>query len=164
TGVDPGEIDAVVACDVERRQAQFELDEMRARRTRESKELGRAAHEVRETRRSEMRELGERIAAAERTLNGIEQRLADLMLGLRNIPRPYVPDGTSEADNQIIRQEGEPPTLAFTPSAHWELGEKLGIIDFERGVKLSGTRFYVLAGLGARLQRALITFMLDVKT
>ena len=164
TGVDAGEIDAIVACDAERRRLQFELDEMRARRTRESKELGRMAPETRETRRAEMRELGDRITTGERSLTEIEQRLSELMLGLRNIPRPYVPVGTSEADNRVVRQEGEPAVLGFTPLAHWELGEKLGIIDFERGVKLSGTRFYLLAGLGAQLERALITFMLDLKT
>ncbi|MBV8452633.1 MAG: serine--tRNA ligase [Deltaproteobacteria bacterium] len=164
TGIDEGEIDAIVACDAERRRVQFELDEMRARRTRESKELGRLAPAARESRRAEMRELGDRITTGERTLAEIEQRFSELMLGLRNIPRPYVPAGTSEADNQIVRHEGEPAVLGFTPLAHWELGEKLGIIDFERGVKLSGTRFYVLAGLGAQLERALITFMLDLKT
>jgi seryl-tRNA synthetase len=163
-GVDAGEIDAIVACDAERRRLQFELDEIRARRTRESKELGRMAPEARETRRAEMRELGDRIATRERTLTEIEQRLSELMLAIRNIPRPYVPVGTSEADNRIVRQEGEPATLGFNPLSHWHLGEKLGIIDFERGVKLSGTRFYLLAGLGAQLQRALITFMLDLKT
>src|SRR5581483_1209245 len=158
-GVDPGEIDAIAACDTERRQLQFKLDEMRARRTRESKELGRMAPEAREARRTEMRQLADRIAAGERRLAEIEQRLAELMLGIRNIPRPYVPVGTSEADNQIVRQEGEPAVFGFTPAPHWELGEKLGIIDFERGVKLSGTRFYVLSGLGAQLERALISFM-----
>jgi seryl-tRNA synthetase len=163
-GVDSSEIDAIVACDAERRRLQFELDEMRARRARESKELGRMAPEAREARRAEMRELGNRISAGEQTLAEIEQRLADLMLAIRNIPRPYVPVGTSEADNRIVRQSGEPAAFGFTPLPHWELGEKLGIIDFERGVKLSGTRFYVLAGLGAQLERALISFMLDLKT
>ena len=163
-GVDAGEIDVIVACDADRRRLQFELDELRARRTRESKELGRMAPEERETRRAEMRELGDRITTGERTLSEIEQRLSELMLGIRNIPRPYVPVGTSEADNQLVRQEGEPVTLGFPPLPHWELGVKLGIIEFERGVKLSGTRFYLLAGLGARLERALITFMLELKT
>jgi seryl-tRNA synthetase len=164
TGVAPAEIDAIVACDAERRRLQFELDEMRARRTRESKELGRMSPEVRETKRTEMRELGDRIAAGERTLTEIEQRLSQLMLGIRNLPRPYVPLGTSEADNQVVRQHGEPGSFDFAPLPHWELGEKLGIIDFERGVKLSGTRFYVLVGLGAQLERALISFMVDIKT
>jgi seryl-tRNA synthetase len=164
TGVDKAEIDAVVAVDGERRRLQFELDEMRALRTRESRELGRMAPAAREGKRAEMRELGDRITAGERRLAELEQRVSELMLDIRNLPRPYVSVGSSEADNRIVRQEGEPATFEFAPLPHWELGEKLGIIDFERGVKLSGTRFYVLAGLGARLERALITFMLDLKT
>jgi seryl-tRNA synthetase len=164
TGVDTAEIDAITTCDAERRQLQFELDEMRARRTRESKELGRMTPESRELKRAEMRELGDRVTTGERKLAEIEQRLGQLMMGIRNLPRPYVPVGSSEADNPVVRQEGEPTKLDFAPLPHWELGEQLGIIDFERGVKLSGTRFHVLVGLGAQLERALITFMLDVKT
>jgi seryl-tRNA synthetase len=163
-GVDAAEIDRIVECDAERRALQRELDEMRARRTRESKELGRMSPEDRESKRLEMRALGDRISAGEAKLAEVEQRFNDLMLGIRNIPRSYVPVGSGEADNKIVRTEGEPRKFDFTPVPHWELGEKLGIIDFERGVKLSGTRFYVLAGLGARLERALITFMLDLKT
>ncbi|MEA2678550.1 MAG: seryl-tRNA synthetase [Candidatus Binataceae bacterium] len=163
-GVDPIEIDRVVACDNQRRRLQHELDELRAQRTRESKELGRMAPEEREPRRLEMRALGDRIAASEQKLAEVEAGCIELMLGIRNIPRPYVPVGSGEADNKVVRVEGEPRKFEFTPAPHWELGEKLGIIDFERGVKLSGTRFYLLAGLGARLERALIAFMLDLKT
>ncbi len=163
-GVAAAEIDRVVECDAERRRLQRELDELRARRTRESKELGRMAPEERESRRAEMRALGDQITAGEQQLAEIELRFNDLMLGIRNIPRPYVPVGNGEADNVIVRSEGEPRKFDFKPAPHWDLGEKLGIIDFERGVKLSGTRFYVLAGLGARLERALIAFMLDLKT
>ena len=163
TGVASAEIDAILACDAERRRVQFELDEMRARRTRESKELGRMAPDARESKRSEMRDLGDHITAGERNLVAIEQHLTALTMKIRNLPRPYVPVGTSEADNRIVRQEGELAKLDFSPLPHWELGERLGIIDFDRGVKLSGTRFYVLAGPGAQLERALITFMLDVK-
>jgi len=164
TGVEAAEIDRVVECDAERRRLQHELDEMRARRTRESKELGRMASEAREPRRLEMRALGDQISASEQRLAEVEARFTGLMLGIRNIPRPYVPVGSGEADNKVIRTEGEPRKFDFKPAPHWELGEKLGIIDFERGVKLSGTRFYLLAGLGARLERALIAFMLDLKT
>jgi len=163
-GVDPIEIDRVVECDNQRRRLQHELDELRAQRTRESKELGRMAPEEREPRRLEMRALGDRIAASEQKLAEVEAGRIELMLGIRNIPRPYVPVGRGEADNKLVRVEGEPRKFEFTPAPHWELGEKLGIIDFERGVKLSGTRFYLLAGLGARLERALIAFMLDLKT
>ena len=122
------------------------------------------APEEREGRRAEMRALGDRIGAGEQELAAVEVRFNELMLGVRNIPRPYVPAGSGEADNQVVRTEGEPRQFDFEPRPHWELGEKLGIIDFERGVKLSGTRFYVLVGLGARLERALIAFMLDLKT
>ena len=163
-GVDGAEVDRVLACDAERRRLQFELDELRARRTRESKELGRMAPEERDARRAEMRELGDRISGGEQRLAEVERTFTDLMLGLRNVPRPYVPIGQSEADNQIIRSEGEPAQFDFKPQPHWEIGERLGIIDFDRGVKLAGTRFYVLKGLGARLERALIAFMLDLKT
>jgi len=81
-----------------------------------------------------------------------------------NIPQPTVPSGTGEGDNVVVRSWGEPKGFDFEPKPHWKLGESLGIIDFERGVKLSGTRFYVLKGIGARLQRALISFMLDLHT
>ena len=97
-------------------------------------------------------------------LDSAEKQVEELALTLPNIPRSYVVVGASEADNRVIRTEGTPIEFtAFKPLPHWELGENLGIIDFDRGVKLSGTRFYVLSGAGARLQRALITWMLDVK-
>jgi seryl-tRNA synthetase len=163
-GVDPAEIDQLLDVDVARRRLQGRLDEMRARRTRESKELGRLGVEEREARRAGMRALGDEIAAGERELAALEEQYRERMLSVRNLPRPYVPVGSSEADNKIVRGEGEPPKFDFAPKPHWELGERLGIIDFDRGVKLAGTRFYVLVGLGARLERALISFMLDLKT
>jgi seryl-tRNA synthetase len=163
-GVDPAEVDRLLEIDARRRRLQHELDEMRARRTRESRELGKATPDQREARRSEMRALGERIASGERELAEIERQFELMMLGVRNLPRPSVPVGKSEADNRIKRSEGQPRELSFKPLPHWELGERLGIIDFERGVKLAGTRFYVLMGLGARLERALIAWMLDLKT
>lgn len=163
-GVDPAELDRILETDARRRRLQHELDEMRARRTRESRELGKATPEERERRRAEMRELGDRIGAGERELAEIERDFEQLMLGVRNLPRPYVPAGRSEADNKVMRSEGETRKFDFKPLPHWELGERLGIIDFERGVKLAGTRFYLLVGPGARLERALIAWMLDVKT
>jgi seryl-tRNA synthetase len=162
-GVDAAEVDRVVECDAERRGLQYRLDELRARRTRESKELGKIEPQAREARRAEMRDLGDRIAEGEKRLAEIEARFDDLIKGLRNIPRPYVPAGRGEADNIVVRSEGEVRAPEFKPLPHWELGERLGIIDFDRGVKLSGTRFYVLMGLGARLERALIAWMLDLK-
>src|SRR6202034_1999798 len=120
----------------ERRRLQFELDELRARRTRESKELGRMAPEEREGRRAEMRELGDRIGGGEQKLTEVERQFTELMLGLRNLPRSYVPIGRSEADNKIVRSEGEPAKFDLTPQPHWEIGERLGIIDLQRGGKL----------------------------
>jgi seryl-tRNA synthetase len=162
-GVDEAEIDRVLEADAARRLAQKQLDELRAQRTRESKELGKLTPEARESKRAEMREIGDRISALERHQAEVQQRFYELMLGLRNIPRDYVQTGTSEANNRVVRTEGEPRQFDFAPRPHWELGERLGIIDFERGVKLSGTRFYLLRGLGARLERALIAWMLDLK-
>ncbi len=163
TGLDPAEVDGWLECDALRRKLEHELDEMRARRTRESKELGKATPEERDRRRAEMRELGDRIAAGERELAEIERRSENLFLTLPNLPRPYVPVGAGESENRIVRTEGEPQEFtAFKALAHWELGERLGIIDFERAVKLAGTRFHFLVGAGARLERALITWMLDV--
>ena len=94
----------------------------------------------------------------------LDKQLEELLMQVPNIPQPTVPTGTDEKDNVVVRSWGEPKGFDFEPKPHWKLGESLGIIDFERGVKLSGTRFYVLKGIGARLQRALISFMLDLHT
>src|SRR5579885_431426 len=164
TGVEPAEIDRVLDSDSRRRRLQHELDEMRARRTRESRELGKASPEERDKKRAEMRALGDTIAAGERELTEVERQFEDLMLGIRNLPRPYVTVGKSEADNRVIKSVGTPHEFtSFKPIPHWDLAANLGLIDFDRGVKLAGTRFYVMMGSLARLQRALITWMLDLK-
>ena len=164
TGVAPAELDRVLDIDARRRRLQHELDELRARRTRESRELGKASPQEREQKRSAMRALGDEIAAGEHNLADLERGLSDLMLGIRNLPRPYVTVGTSEADNRVIKSVGAPQEFtSFQPIPHWDLGAKLGVIDFDRGVKLAGTRFYVMVGALARLQRSLITWMLDLK-
>jgi len=164
-GVEAAELQRVIEADARRRKLQFELDELRARRARESKELGKASAEVRDQKRAEMRALGDRITAGERELGELENSCEAMLLAMPNLPRPHVPVGASDADNLIIRGEGTvQPFTAFKPLPHWELGERLGIIDFDRGVKLSGTRFHFLVGAGARLERALIAWMLDVKT
>src|SRR5215472_13355889 len=163
-GVAPAELDRVLDIDARRRKLQHELDELRARRTRESKELGKASPEEREQKRAEMRALGDEIAAGEHDLTDLERAFSDLMLGIRNLPRPYVTIGTSEADNRVIKSVGALQEFtSFHPIPHWDLGIKLGVIDFDRGVKLAGTRFYVMIGALARLQRSLITWMLDLK-
>ncbi|MGC1342219.1 MAG: serine--tRNA ligase [Candidatus Binataceae bacterium] len=164
-GVDGDGLESVLKTDARRRKLQFELDELRARRARESKELGLASPEVREQKRAEMRALGDRITTGERDLSELESECENLLLTLPNLPRPHVPVGKSDADNKIVRTVGAPQEFSsFKPLPHWELGEKLGIIDFDRGVKISGTRFHFLLGAGARLERALIAWMLDIKT
>jgi seryl-tRNA synthetase len=157
------EVDRILAADARRRKLQHDLDELRATRTRESKELGKMSPQEREARRAEMRALGQKIGEDERELTQAEAEFLRLMLLAPNLPRPFVPEGEGEGANSVVRGEGEPRSFDFTPLPHWELGEKLGIIDFERGVKLSGSRFYLLLGLGARLERALIAMMLDLK-
>lgn len=164
-GVEGAELDRVLETDARRRKLQFELDESRALRARESKELGKASPEVREQKRAEMRALGDRITAGERELSELESKCQNLLLTLPNLPRPHVPIGKSDADNKIVRTIGAPQEFtSFKPLPHWELGERLGIIDFDRGVKISGTRFHFLLGAGARLERAMIAWMLDIKT
>ena len=112
----------------------------------------------------EGRELRAKIRALEEEVRSLDKQLEELLLEVPNIPHTSVPVGKDETDNVVIRSWGELPSFAFQSVPHWKLGESLGIIDFERGVKLSGTRFYVLKGLGARLQRAIISFMLDLHT
>jgi len=111
-----------------------------------------------------MRHLGDEIKALDQEVKSIEEELNRLLLQLPNLPHPSVPVGKDESENVVVRQEGEPREFDFEPLPHWDLGPTLGIIDFGRGVKLSGTRFYILQGLGAKLQRALITWMLDLHT
>jgi len=113
---------------------------------------------------SEMRQLSGQIEVLSDKVKQVEEELNELLLQLPNLPHPSVPAGLTEEDSPVVRSWGEPRRFDFPPLPHWELGQKLGIIDFERGVKLSGSRFYVLQGPGAKLQRALINFMLDLHT
>lgn len=158
-------IDEILALDERRRQILSTLEELRAERNRVSKEVPRTHDQAaRQGLIEAMRTVGERIKALEEALQPVQQRLDAALLEVPNLPDASVPIGPDESANVITRQEGEIKPLPFAPVPHWELGERLGIIDFERGVKISGTRFYLLKGLGARLQRAIITMMLDVHT
>jgi seryl-tRNA synthetase len=185
--IDPAEVDRILEVDQKRRKLQGEVDQIRAERKRRAREVGKLPPEERAAEIAKIRaeeadeekaiEFFAKVASADALVStsnplirlgaqlGLAEReLQSRMLDLPNIPRPYVVVGTSEADNRVIKTEGTPIEFtAFKPLPHWELGENLGIIDFDRGVKLSGTRFYVLSGAGARLQRALIAWMLDVK-
>ncbi len=108
--------------------------------------------------------MSEKIDDWEPRIREVEEQLNRLLLELPNIPHPDTPVGAGEEQDVVVRSEGELPAFDFEPRPHWEIGERLGIIDFERGVKLSGSRFYVLSGAGALLQRALIAWMLDLHT
>src|SRR5213593_119221 len=148
------QVDALLDADRRRREALHALEQLRAERTAASKmirDIGDAGQR-------------EQIAAAGREATAAEEEFNRLMLEVPNLPHPDVPVGPDESANVVVRTEGTPPTFDFPLLPHWELGPALGIIDFERGVKVSGTRFYVLRGAGARLQRALITWMLDLHT
>ncbi|HEX3774258.1 MAG TPA: serine--tRNA ligase [Polyangiaceae bacterium] len=115
-------------------------------------------------RRDELKAVSERVKGLEAELAGIEAQLEERLLEIPNLPHPSVPDGRTEAENTVIRTWGTKPSFDFEPKAHFELGENLGILDFERAAKLSGARFAVMYGAGARLERALATFMLDLHT
>jgi seryl-tRNA synthetase len=156
-------VDDILQLDGQRRRLLIEVESLKAERNQAGKRIG-ATGDAGERQRliDEMRGVSERIDALEKDLRQTEGRLNALLLEVPNIPRPDVPLGEGEEDNVILRQWGQPQDYAFTPLPHWDLGERLGIIDFERGVKLSGSRFYVLKGAGARLQRALIAYMLDL--
>ncbi len=158
---DDAPLDAILEKDAQARKLQQEIEALRERRNRVSKELGRMKDKPPDLI-AEMRQVGDQIKALEEQASRLAEELTDLLLRVPNLPQDSVPVGKDSADNVVVRTWGEPRRFDFTPRPHWELGESLGIIDFERGVKLSGTRFYVLKGLGARLQRALIDFMLDL--
>ncbi len=158
-------VEHLLDLDARRRNILGRSEQLRALRNQVSKEIGRMTDEAaREAKKTEMRRVGDEIAALEAELRDVEAELDARLAELPNIPDPRAPLGASEADNVVVRKvEGTLPKPDFTPLPHWEIGPRLGVIDFERGVKLSGTRFYVLNHWGARLQRGLIAWMLDLR-
>jgi seryl-tRNA synthetase len=161
-GVADDVVDTVRELDTTRRATLTELEALRATRNTESKAIGATKDAAERQRRIEaMRAVNTRIDGLEAQLATVEEALRSTLLELPNLPRDDVPRGAGEAENVVLRQVGEPPELDFEPRPHWELGPALGILDFERGTRLSGSRFYVLSGAGARLQRSLIQWMLD---
>jgi len=156
-------VDQALALDGKRREALREVEVLKAQRNTVSKEIGRMKDAAeREAKIIEQRTVNERIAALDADLRTIEADLEAAVSALPNLPDPRTPIGTTEDDNVVLRTVGELPVFDFAPQAHWDLGPRLGILDFERGTKLAGSRFYVLTGAGARLQRALIAWMLDL--
>lgn len=144
-----------------------ETETLRQERNEASKAMASVADKKSEefaARRTELKELSGRIKELEGSLKQVEDELNELIAHLPNLPHESVPVGQSEADNPVARVWGEPPSYDFEPKDHHDLGVALGILDFERGVKISGARFTVLRGLGARLERALMNFMVDLHT
>ena len=160
---DATSIDDILRLDEERRKLLFQAESLRAERKQASKELGRMAQKPPELT-AQMREVGGKIKVLDAQIEAIEGKLSDLLLDLPNIVHESVPVGKDESENVVVRHWGSRKEFSFIPLPHWEIGERLGIIDFDRGVKLSGSRFYVLKGLGAKLERALIDWMLDLHT
>jgi len=158
---DTAPIDEILSLDTQRRELLAEADALKHRRNVVSKEIGRMK-EKDQALIAEMREVGDRIKELDGNLGRVKEELQQLLLLVPNMPDPSVPVGRDESENVLVRTVGESRQFDFEPLPHWDLGPMLDIIDFERGVKISGTRFYVLKGLGARLQRAAITWMMDV--
>jgi len=163
-GADASALERWTALDIERRAALVEVEELKRRRNDASREIGRikgsggdAADAI-----AAVAGLKEEIAGVEGRVAAAEEELATIELGLPNLPHESVPVGADESANRVERTVGEPPELDFEPQAHWDLGPALGILDFERGAKLSGARFTAYFGLGAALERALAQFMLDL--
>ncbi len=166
----PVDVDALLALDKERRHIIQEVEQLKAARNQAAKDVARLKAQDGPERESKLglsqalitREIGEKIKRLDGELRSVEEKLEQALLSVPNIPHSSVPEGPDETGNVVDRTEGQEKKFDFAPRPHWELGENLGIIDFERGVKVSGTRFYMLRGAGAKLQRALISWMLDV--
>ena len=151
----------------ERRALHVSMEAAQAKRNTANEEMKRAAKEdpkTLERLRGDLRVLSQQIKEDDKRLSVVEDELSALLLTVPNVPDPSVPVGTSEADNVVVRTWGEAPHFPFTPRQHFEIGEKLGMLDFERAAKVSGSRFVFYRGALARLERALVTFMVDVHT
>ena len=157
---DHAPLDRIIELDERRRVILTSSEALRARRNQVSKELSKMKEKPPEVI-AEMRQVGSEIKTLETDLKEMDEELHRLLLHIPNIPLQDVPSGADESGNMLIKTVGTAPTFDFQPRPHWEIGESLDILDFERGVKMSGSRFYVLKGRGARLQRALISWMLD---
>jgi seryl-tRNA synthetase len=152
--------------DTRRRQAITEAETLKAQRNRSTEEIARLKKSGQDTSPlvAETKDLREKIQAAEKTAANLEERLQGILTGIPNLPHSSVPVGNSADDNLEVRRWGTPPKFDFSPKPHWELGEQLGILDLERAVKLTGARFAVYWDLGAKLERSLANFMLDLHT
>jgi seryl-tRNA synthetase (EC 6.1.1.11) len=162
----PRLVDEALRLDEERRSILRDLEALRAERNALSKEIGKRRSKGEQTAELEgkVKEIKEKIEGLEDRLSEVEEQLKRVMLSIPNIPHQSVPVGRDETENVEVRRWGVPRDFDFEPKAHYEIGEALGILDFERGASLAGSRFTVMWGWGAKLERALINFMLDFHT
>jgi len=160
---DPAPVDVILTLDAARREKIAAVEVLKSERNAVSKEISQMRQaDERQAKIEAMRAVGEKISALDKELAEVETELTRLVSVLPNLPDERTPYGKDDSENVVLRVEGAQKQFAFAPKPHWELGPALGIIDFERGSKLTGSRFYVLSGPGARLQRALIAWMLDL--
>jgi len=161
--MDPSIVDEILALDTRRRALLTEVEMLKSQRNTVSKEISKMKDPAaREEKIAAMRAVGERIATLDEEVRQADAGLQDIVAGIPNYPDPSTPVGKDEHENVVVRTVGEKPSFSFTPIPHWDLAPALGILNFDQGTKLTGSRFYVLSGAGARLQRALIAFMLDL--
>lgn len=160
------DVDSFRELDRERRAAVTESETLKAQRNSESQEIAKLKKAGQDTadQQAKVRAIGDRISALEESVKSVDVRFYDFLASVPNVPHESVPVGSSAEQNRQIHLHGAPPTFSFTPQPHWDLGPALGILDFERAAKVTGARFVFYMGLGARLERALINFMLDTHT
>ncbi len=152
--------------DARRRSAITEAEQLKAKRNAESAEIAKLRKQGVDTaeHQQKVREIGTRISELDEQVKALDEEFRQMLAGIPNVPHDSVPEGSSEADNAEVRRWGQAREFDFEPKAHWDLGPELGVLDFERAAKITGARFAVYWGLGARLERALFNFMLDVHT
>jgi seryl-tRNA synthetase len=161
--MDTSPVDAVLSLDIDRRNLLTQVEKLKAERNTVSKAISQIKDAAERAKNIEaMRLVGDQITSLDETVRQVDEKLKSFLANIPNLPDPTTPYGKDESENVVLRGVGGIPEFDFIPQPHWELGPKLGIIDFERGVKLTGSRFYVLNGAGARLQRAVIAWMLDL--
>ena len=162
----PPNLDQFRDLDTRRRALISQTEQLKARKNTESVEIGRLKQQGADTaeRQQQVRALGDQISALDEQVKSLDEQFRGLLAGIPNVPHESVPAGKDSDDNVEVRRVGEPRRFDFEPKAHWDLGPELGILDLERAAKITGARFALYWGLGARLERALINFMLDVHT
>lgn len=163
---DPSMIDEVVALDEKRREILAEVETLKSKKNSESQQVPKLKREGKNVDEllADMKILSDKIKEQDEELSKVEQNIEYILLRIPNVPHPDVPKGETDADNVEIRKWGEPRKFDFEPKAHWDIGTDLDILDFERAGKVTGARFTFYKGLGAKLERACITFMLDLHT